>query len=130
MFSDWKKTQKNKKRVSIDELEELQQTAEHIPGTDIKIITAITGSEGTATAGALTKEKDVIAHIYDGKKLVSMASENINVDLRTIAPEIGKILGGSGGGKPRLTQCGGPNKGRVDEALQKAKELTILALQK
>ncbi|RLF52322.1 MAG: hypothetical protein DRN24_03480, partial [Thermoplasmata archaeon] len=39
--------------------------------------------------------------------------------------EVGKILGGSGGGKPRLTQSGGPNKDRVGEALEKAKELTI-----
>jgi alanyl-tRNA synthetase len=128
LFSDWKKTQKNKKRISTDEIQELWQTAEQIPGTDIRIITAVTTSEGTATAGALTKEKGVIAHIYDGKKLVSMASENIEIDLRDIAPEIGKILGGSGGGKPKVTQSGGPNKNKVDEALQKAKELTILAL--
>jgi alanyl-tRNA synthetase len=44
-----------------------------------------------------------------------------------IAPAVGKILGGSGGGKPKITQSGGPNKDKAKEALQKAKELTIAA---
>jgi alanyl-tRNA synthetase len=35
--------------------------------------------------------------------------------------ELGKILGGSGGGKPKLTQCGGPNKEKIQEALQNKK---------
>ncbi|MBN2065992.1 MAG: hypothetical protein JW771_04190, partial [Candidatus Thermoplasmatota archaeon] len=130
LLDEWKKTQKDRKKVSSNEIEELKQKAEQILDTKIKIITAKTNTEGTSTGGAITKEDNYIVHLYDGKKLVSMASENIDVDLRNIAPEIGKILGGSGGGKPRLTQCGGPNKKRVDEALQKAKELTILALQK
>ena len=47
-----------------------------------------------------------------------------------IAPELGKILGGSGGGKPKMTQCGGPNKDKVSEALEKARELTIKKLKK
>ena len=53
-----------------------------------------------------------------------MASDNVPIDLRIIAPEIGKILGGSGGGKPKMTQCGGPNKSKISEALEKAKKLT------
>ena len=57
-----------------------------------------------------------------------MASENVDIDLREIAPAIGKILGGSGGGKPKLTQSGGPNQDKAKEALEKAKELTIAAL--
>ena len=74
------------------------------------------------TAGGLS--------IYDGKKLVSMASDNVNIDLREIAPEIGKILGGSGGGEPKMTQCGGPNKNKIQDALKLAKQLTIKKLEK
>jgi alanyl-tRNA synthetase len=59
-----------------------------------------------------------------------MASENVNIDLREIAPEIGKVLGGSGGGKPRMTQCGGSKKEKIDDALQLAKKLTIDKLKK
>ena len=71
-----------------------------------------------------------MVHIFDGDKIVSMASENVNIDLREIVIEIGKILGGGGGGKPKMTQCGGPNKNRVDEALEKAKQQTKVKLER
>ena len=71
-----------------------------------------------------------MAHIFDGNKLVSMASDNVNIDLREIAPEIGKILGGRGGGKPKLTQSGGPKKENINKALELAKKLTKKELEK
>jgi alanyl-tRNA synthetase len=95
------------------------------------LIIAKTSSNGTITAGSIIESPDFIVHIYDGKKITSAASENIDIDLReTIAPTVGKILGGSGGGKPKLTQSGGPNIDRIDEALEKAKQLSILKLRK
>ena len=68
--------------------------------------------------------------VLDGNKLISMASDNVNIDLREIAPEIGKILGGSGGGRAKMTQCGGPNKDKINEALELAKQLTKKKLEK
>jgi len=130
LFSEWKKMQKNKKKVPIDEIEKLINQAYKIPGTDIKIVTGISLFEATATAGFITKENNFVAHIFDGNKLVSMASENVDIDLRELAPELGKILGGSGGGKPKMTQCGGPNKNKVNDALELAKQLTIKKLEK
>ena len=124
LFKNWKKNMKNKKKVPLDTIEDLLSKAEPIPGTDIKIVTGVTDLEGTAVAGELTKNKGIVAHIFDGKKLVSMVSSDINIDLREIAPEIGRILGGSGGGKPNMTQCGGPHTDKIDEALEKAKILT------
>ncbi|MCJ7697087.1 MAG: DHHA1 domain-containing protein, partial [Thermoplasmata archaeon] len=81
-------------------------------------------------AGAIISEPGYVAHIYDGKKLVSAASDNVEIDLRPLASEIGKLLGGSGGGKPKLTQCGGPNRDKINEALKTAKQLTIQQLKK
>ena len=130
VFSEWKKIQKDKKKVPTDEIEKLINQAEKIPGTDIKIVTGISSFEATATAGFITKEKNFVAHIFDGKILVSMASENVDIDLREIAPEIGKILGGSGGGKPKMTQCGGPNKDKIKDALEVAKTITKKKLEK
>ena len=104
--------------------------AESIPGTNYKVIVGISSSDATATAGSIVKEDNYVTHIFDGKKLVSMASENVDIDLREIAPEIGKLLGGSGGGKPKMTQCGGPNRDKIDEALEIAKKLTIKKLGK
>lgn len=130
LFDEWKKTQKDKKKVSSDEIEKLINQAETIFGTKIKVITGISSAEGTATAGAITKKDNYVTHIFDGNKLVSMASDNVNIDLREIAPELGKILGGSGGGKPKMTQCGGPNKDKINKALELAKKLTIKKLEK
>jgi len=130
LFDEWKKTQKMKKQVSLDEIKQLLNQAEKIQGTKIKVIVGKSSSDGTATAGMITREGNYVAHIYDGKKIISMASENVNIDLREIVSYIGDILGGGGGGKPRMIQCGGPNKDRVDEALKKAKQLTINKLKK
>ena len=125
LFETWKKTMKKKKQISPVEIEALKKQAEMIPGTGIKIITTRSEYDGNATAGALINEPDIIAHVYDGDKITSAASENIDIDLRVIAPEIGRILGGSGGGKTHMTQSGGPLKDKADEALETAKILTI-----
>jgi len=130
LFEEWKNAQKAKKKISSDEIDQFKNQAETIPGTKIKIITAISASESTATAGAITKEPDYVAHIFDGNKITSAASENVAIDLREIAIEIGKVLGGSGGGKTKLTQSGGPNKEKISEALEKAKQLTKKKLKK
>ena len=130
LFNRWKKTRKDKKKVSFDEIEDLISKAETVPGTKIKVVYGVSSTEGTTLAGSITKEDNFVAHIYDGKKLVSIASDNVDIDLRLIAPEIGKILGGSGGGKPKMTQCGGPNKDKIEEALELAKKLTIKKLEK
>jgi len=128
LFDEWKNTRKKKKKISSEEIQRLKNQAETIPGTKIKIISTQSEFESTATAGAITSEDNYIIHVYDGNKLISSASENIDIDLRKIAPEIGKILGGSGGGKPKMTQSGGPKKENIKKALEKAKLLTIKEL--
>lgn len=130
LFTEWKKSQKDKKKVSTDEIETLIKSAEIVPGTKIKIVSGLSSSDATAVAGAITKNDNYVAHIFDGNKIVSMASDNVDIDLREIAPDIGKILGGSGGGKTKMTQCGGPNRDRVEEALELAKKLTKKKLSK
>ncbi len=130
LFNEWKKTQKAKKKISPNEIQELIKKAEVISGTEIKVIAEKSSYESTATAGAITRIPNFVAHIYDGNKITSAASGNVKLDLTKIAPEIGKVLGGSGGGKPKLTQSGGPKKDCVDEALRVAKKLTIKLLEK
>jgi alanyl-tRNA synthetase len=130
LFNEWKTVQKHKKEVSTEVIEQLKQTSIPIPGTRIKIVLGRVDSDAIQTAGAIICEPDYIVHLYDGKKLVSAASENIEIDLRVFAPELGKLLGGSGGGKPRLTQCGGPLKENIGKALERAKQLTFETLKK
>ena len=130
LFSMWKKTQKKKKQVSTDEIQRLRKQGELVFGTSITVIAAETTYESTATAGALVTEPDYVVHIYDGTKITSMVSDNVALDLRDIAPALGKILGGSGGGKPRMTQSGGPKQDNAHEALETAKQLTKKKLTK
>ena len=125
LFNEWKTQQKQKKSLSSDQLQTLKDQSQIIPETNLSVIIAEIPTEGVATAAALIKDGDTIVHLYDGKKLISAASDNVDIDLRKIAPQLGQILGGSGGGKPKMTQCGGPNKDNVSEALKKAYELTI-----
>jgi alanyl-tRNA synthetase len=125
LFNEWKNTQKQKRMVSSDVVERLIQEAYLIPQTSLRIVTGVCDTDAIVIAGAIIKEPGLIAHIYDGKKLVSAASDNVEIDLRPVARELGIILGGSGGGKPKLTQCGGPKKEKVSEALALAKDLTI-----
>jgi len=125
LFNNWKKTLKNKKIISPKEIKKFKDSAEIVSGTKIKVIIGESVTDSTAIAGEIIKENGYIIHVYDGQKLTSAASKNINIDLRKIAPEIGKILGGSGGGKTNLTQSGGPNKNKIKEALAMAKKLTI-----
>ncbi|HDM66837.1 MAG TPA: hypothetical protein ENG62_00415, partial [Thermoplasmatales archaeon] len=126
LFTKWKKKKKKEKKIPIEELERLKSIAEPIPGTEFKLIIGETTFDAAAVAATITREQGYIVHLYDGKKIASAASDNVDIDLsRNIASEIGKVLGGSGGGKPKLTQSGGPNKEKIGEALEKAKELTI-----
>ena len=131
LFEEWKKNRKNKRKVSLEEIIQIKNKAETIPGTSINIITAISESESKSIAEVIIKEPDYIVHIYDGNKITSAASGNVDIDIsKEIAPKIGKILGGSGGGNPKLTHSGGPKKDRIKEALDKAKKMTIIALTK
>jgi len=130
LFDEWKKTQKNKKKIPSNEIDKIKGKAKLIPGTDIKVIAVTTTFESTAISGAITTEPNYVAHISDGEKITSTASANINIDLREIAPEIGKVTDGSGGGQKKMTQSGGPKKEKMAEALKKAEKLTIKKLKK
>ena len=46
LFNNWKKSQKMKKQVSSDEIKQLLEQAEEIPGTKIKVIIGKSVSDG------------------------------------------------------------------------------------
>ena len=130
LFDEWKTAQKQKRMVPTESVERLKKDAMQISGTSIKIIAARVETDAIKTAGAIICEPGYVVHLYDGKKLVSAASDDVEIDLRQIAPEVGKLLGGSGGGTPKLTQSGGPRRENVDKAFETAKNLTIKKLRK
>jgi alanyl-tRNA synthetase len=130
IFNEWKNTQKQKKMVSSEVIEDLVTNAYEIPGTPYRLVISRTDTDAITVAALVIKNPGYIVHIFDGKKLVSAASDDVDIDLRPLASELGKILGGSGGGKPKLTQCGGPKKENIQEAFIKAKERTLEKIKK
>lgn len=129
LFNNWKKTKKQEKTVSEDELQTLKNNAQKIPGTNYQVIIGKTSSDANVLAGLIIATPGFIIHLFDGKKVTSAASDDVDIDLRKqIVPAIGKILGGGGGGRPHMVQSGGPNTDNIDDALEKAKELTIKTL--
>jgi alanyl-tRNA synthetase len=68
----------------------------------------------------------VLGGVHEGKvALVAAVTPDLTGRLQAgkIIAELAKIVGGRGGGKPELAQAGGPEAGRLDEALEKAYEL-------
>ncbi len=68
----------------------------------------------------------VLGGVQDGKvSLVAAVSADLTGRLHAgkIIGELAKIVGGKGGGRADLAQAGGPEVGRLDEALEKAYEL-------
>ncbi len=63
-----------------------------------------------------------IANVSNNK-VTFIAKSNINVHAGNIAKAAAVITGGNGGGRPDIAQAGGKDISKVDEALQKVKEL-------
>ena len=132
LFTLWKKVHKERKRIPEELLDTLRKHSETVGS-----VTLIVGSDpgqilpfdSTAVAGALTRDGKTVVCINDGKNLVIAASDDVPVDLRPIAQEVGKILGGGGGGKQRMVKCGGPNTAKLFDALKEAKKIIAAKLQ-
>ena len=64
--------------------------------------------------------------IVDNKPIVvSFASDDgvsKGLNAGTIAKELGRSMGGGGGGKPHMAQSGGKNATQLEEALQSARD--------
>jgi alanyl-tRNA synthetase len=53
--------------------------------------------------------------------LLAAVTDDLTDSVRAgdLVRELAKVVGGRGGGKPNLAQAGGPDAGKLDEALQK-----------
>jgi len=131
-----KKLVKERKKLK-KEIEKLQEKigkekAEIYRG--IKII--VEDGLATQTIRELTKEKSTVVIssniLPSGNASIFIArSEDLYIiDCSKIAFEIGKLLGGKGGGKPQVAQAGGPNKEKLKEAINLAKQLIKASIRK
>jgi len=63
-----------------------------------------------------------IANII-GEKVIFVAKSNNGVHCGTIVKEAAQICGGNGGGKPTMAQAGGKDISKVDEAIERVRQL-------
>lgn len=82
---------------------------------EIRILAAKIVKREPAIALLATKEPTAA-------RLVFSRSESLTQNMGQLLSEACELLGGRGGGKPELAQGGGPNVGRVEEAIAKAAE--------
>jgi alanyl-tRNA synthetase len=78
-----------------------------------------------ATANALVEEDRVavVGSGADGAQFVVAVPDGVAVDAGEVVGELAARVGGGGGGPPDFAQGGGPNAGRVDEALDDAPDV-------
>ncbi len=128
LFEAWKKTRKMTKQKSAEfkiSGELYNEVSVKIENKTIKIrFEDIPESlDPISRAGKLIEEGGYVAYVSSGNKVTIAASEDVDIDLRSIAAEVGKLLGGSGGGKPKMAHCGGKKPGNTNEITKKAEKL-------
>jgi alanyl-tRNA synthetase len=128
LFEEWKKTKKMIKQKSV-EFSLNAETYKEIPVTikgkpaKLRFEDIPPSLDPIAYAGKIVEQSGYVAYISCGNRVTLAASEDLDIDLGSIAREIGKVLGGSGGGKTHMAQCGGTKRGNTSEAQKKAEEL-------
>jgi len=135
LFNEWKKTKKTIKQKSAEfklNAELYKEESVRIGDKIIKIIfeDIPESFDPIARAGKIIKEKGKIAYISSGNKVTIAASDDVDIDLRPVAAVVGRSLGGSGGGKPKMAHCGGKKPGNNPEITKKTKELIKQELKK
>ncbi|MDY6965085.1 MAG: alanine--tRNA ligase [Halobacteriota archaeon] len=139
-FSEWKELKKENAKLK-ETLSELRAESLRSDALDIGGIPVIVRQIPDADADELRKsviclaEEGIIginASISGGSAIliasVPKSAIDKGIDAATIVREGSKVLGGGGGGKPDLAQGGGPNVDKIDEALEKGREVIEKAL--
>ncbi|HEB37675.1 MAG TPA: alanine--tRNA ligase [Thermoplasmatales archaeon] len=133
LFTMWKKTNKEKKKVPENLLKTLKKEGQKIDSITLIVIDQpdkIMSLDAVAVAGALVKGGKTVACISDGQGIIMASSDDIDIDLRPIAREVGKMLGGGGGGKKNMVKCGGSKSNQLQNAIKRAEEIIIQYLKK
>ncbi|KAF5425492.1 MAG: alanyl-tRNA synthetase, partial [Candidatus Methanocomedens sp.] len=134
-FNEWKEFKKENARLKEDlasarvdslisdavDIGGFRVIARTLPGADIE--------ELVKAAAEFTKESDVVALLASdlgGAKIVAaagdMAREN-GANSGDLVREMSRVVGGGGGGRAELAQGGGPDAGKIDEALERGMEV-------
>jgi alanyl-tRNA synthetase len=129
-FNEWKEFKKDNARLK-EELASARVTAmisEAVEVNGLRVIAKILPSadieELVKAAGEFTKQPDVVAILASdqgGAKIVAAAGERavqLGANSGEMVREMSKVVGGGGGGRADLAQGGGPDGGKIGEALE------------
>ena len=133
LFKTWKKTRKEKRKISDEFINDIKKKAERFENVWLIIIdnpNFLKSLDPTIVAGKITEEKNYVICINDGNGITIAASKDVDIDLRSIANKAGRILGGGGGGKEKMVRCGGPNKEKLNIAIEEIRRELELTLKK
>ncbi|MDD5459598.1 MAG: alanine--tRNA ligase [Phycisphaerae bacterium] len=123
---------------TLGQVRELLGSCERIGDTAV-VVGKISSADIEQVRGAIDmlrkKEKSVAVVLGFGEEdkvtlIAAVTDDLIKKGLKAgdIVKEIAPIVDGGGGGRPQMAQAGGKNPAKLDEALQKAKELMKLKL--
>jgi alanyl-tRNA synthetase len=106
------------------EIDGLKLVAEEIPDKDIDSLKKI----GDIIRNKLDKGIGVVASARDGKPglvvvISDQARQEYDLKAGDIALELGKILGGGGGGRPHMATAGGRHADKIREMLDKLPQI-------
>ena len=107
-----------------DKIEDLTLVMEQIPGKDTDDLKKI----GDTIRQKLDIGLCVVTSVEEGKpRLVVVVSdgarEQYNLKAGDLALELGKILGGGGGGRPHMATAGGSNPNNIPKMMEKLPEI-------
>ena len=123
-------SQGGRREASQQEAEELLTRAEDIAG--VKVLAA---RSGAPNADVLRETGDwlrdklgsavvVLGGVFNGRPaLIAMVTQDLvdrGLNASNIVREAAKLMGGGGGGQPRLAQAGGRDASKLDDALARA----------
>ena len=128
-FDEWKKLRKQVEKLQQDIArgglkKEVYGEISIITQDDMipSAIKEVTSKEKTIVISAIKKDKAGMITIA--------CSNDVPIDCSSIANAVGKLLGGSGGGKKHVAQAGGPNIKKLEEAKKKAINMAKQQLEK
>jgi alanyl-tRNA synthetase len=126
-FGEWKEQRKEIERLSarVSELEQKNLTPDDIGGKLVLIKRIDLASVELVKIATSISEKGGIALLVAGGESarVVVASGCDTLKAGDLIAQVCSVLGGKGGGKANLAQGGGPDVGKIDDALVKGKEI-------
>ncbi|KAF5413207.1 MAG: Alanine--tRNA ligase [Candidatus Methanocomedens sp.] len=134
-FSEWKEFKKENARLK-EELALVRAVSFISEAIEIKGVKVVKknfigadADELVKLASELTEDPDVVALLgsnLEGAKIVAACGDLTLIkgaNSGDFVREMSKVVGGGGGGRPELAQGGGPDAGKIDEALERGVEM-------